>query len=436
MAKVALVIDANGSYGRGLLRGIARFAHSNGQWEVTYEEWFEGDDLPRGLARGRYQGVLCRIRNPRQFIPLQRLHIPIVDLGSMDSSGAIVHIHGDHRVIAGLAAGHLIQCGVSAFGYCGFAGRRFSLRRAVEFEEHLRQHGAATSVLLLPNCDRDHMTPASQNRLRAWLEWLPKPAGIMACNDLCGRQVLAACQQSGIKVPEDVAVVGVDNDEVLCELAIPSMTSVDPAAQRIGFEAAELLESMMRGEPPVMRYILVAPSEIVTRTSTDRIAAQDPTLVLALRYIRDQAGNGLSMKDLLNFLNERGFPISRSTLERRFLATLHHLPHHEITRMRLQRIERLLRNTEYPLWRVAELTGFNSEPQLNHFFKRYRGMTPGVFRVKPPMPQLAIRAHDPACPAAPATGSRGGRFPRAWSFTADGVLGHAPSAENEIASLE
>ncbi len=205
----------------------------------------------------------------------------------------------------------------------------------------------------------------------------------MACNDLCGRQVLAACKHLGIRVPEEIALAGVDNDEVLCELAIPSLTSVDPAAQRIGFEAAELLDRLIQGSRVLPGTVLVSPNEIVARTSTDTYAVGDPILCSALRYIRERAGSGLSLKDVLQNLERQKLSTSRSTLERRFAAVLGHLPHQEIIRVRLQRIERLLRNTEYPLWRIAELTGFNSEPQLNHFFKRYRGMTPGNFRLKP-----------------------------------------------------
>ncbi len=379
--KIALVIDANGSYGRGLLRGIARYAHSNGSWQVTYEEWFEGDALPQWLAPRKFQGVLCRIRNPRQFAALERLRIPVVDLGSMDYSGNIVHVHGDHRAIAKLAADHLMQCGLSVFAYCGFAKQRFSERRSAAFQEYLHQRGSSASLFLL-----DHKPGGADGNLPLlqWLADLPKPAGLMACNDLCGRQVLAACQQLRLRVPEEIALVGVDNDEVLCELAIPSMTSVDPAAQRIGFEAAELLDRLIAGEAPPPGFVLVAPSEIVTRTSTDTFAVDDPLLVAALRCIRERGGSGLSIKDVLQHLCQQGMPVSRSTLERRFAALLRPLPHQEIIRARLHRIERLLRNTEYPLWRIAELTGFNSEPQLNHFFKRYRGITPGNFRLRLP----------------------------------------------------
>ncbi len=387
MINVALVIDAIGSYGRGLLRGIARFVHTNSDWAVRYEEWTEQDDLPTWLTRGKFQGVLCRVRNSRQFGPLRRLGVPIVDLGSLESPRDVANIHSDQFQIARIAAEHLVRCELPNFGYCGFEGRHFSQMRLVAFQKFLRAQNAEPHVFEaslrtreLSQNRRNGRASSYDPKLAAWLNRIPKPVGIMACNDLCGRHILAVCQEIGLRVPEQVAVIGVDNDEVLCELAIPALSSVDPGADKIGFEAAELINQIIRGAKVPTKPLLIAPREVIMRTSTDIIAAGDATVVAAMRYIRNQAGATITVEDILQHLADQSMLVSRSTLERRFKSLLGFFPHDEIVRVRINRIERLLKGTEYPLWRIAETVGLSDEPHLNRYFKLYKGLAPGEFR--------------------------------------------------------
>ncbi len=387
MINIALVIDAIGSYGSGLLRGISRFSHTHPNWTVEYEPWMEEENLPRWLFRGKFQGVVCRIRNPHQFASLRRLRVPIVDLGSLEPPKGIANIHSDHHAIAQLAADNLIQCGLHTFAYCGFESQQASERRAVAFQQYMSEKGFTPQVFISQSRRGTGARRAPGWRssidyanLLPWLKALPKPAGIMACNDICGRLVLAGCQQAGIHVPEEIVLVGVDNDEVLCELAVPTMTSVDPAADRIGFEAAEMLDSVIGGVKAPNKPQLVPPAGVVTRTSTNTIAVADPLVAKALRYIREYTGRGLTVDSVLDYLANDNMLVSRCTLERRFMSVAGFSPYEEINRVRLTRIDRLLLNTRYPLTRVAELTGFDAESHLNRFFKRYRGQTPGRFR--------------------------------------------------------
>ena len=386
MINVGLIIDAIGSYGRGLLRGIARFVHANPSWAVQYEEWMEGDAVPRWLARGQFHGVLCRMRNPRQFESLRRLKVPIVDLGSLPPPPDIANIHSDHAAISRMAAAHLLACELPNLAYCGFEGQLASAHRMRAFQDYLAGHGIRPAVFqaAVPMRMRSPIKPKApaepyDSALAAWLDRVPKPVGIMACNDLCGRRILAVCQRKGLCVPEQVAVIGVDNDEVLCALAIPALSSVDPGADRIGFGAAELLDRLIKGDQVPPAPLLVAPLEVLTRTSTDTIAVGDSMVVAALRYIRTEAGVP-TIEDILAHLDSHRILVSRSTLERRFKMLLGFLPHDEIIRVRVNRIEKLLRSTEFPLWRIAKMAGLADEPHLNRFFRSHRGISPGEFR--------------------------------------------------------
>jgi LacI family transcriptional regulator len=230
----------------------------------------------------------------------------------------------------------------------------------------------------------------------------------MACNDARGRQVLMACRSAGVHVPEEVAVIGVDNDEVLCDLADPPLSSVVPAAERIGYEGAALLERLMRGQRPPSRPLLFDPLGVVTRLSTDTLAVEDARVAAAIRTIRERACDGLNVEGLLEHLAGQGVLLSRSTLERRFAEVLGHSPKDEILRVRLGRVQQLLIDTDHPLSTIAALVGVEHHEYLSALFKARTGETPGRFRRRMGRPARDAKPqsrdakdHCPAAPPAP-----------------------------------
>ncbi|MCG8651110.1 MAG: substrate-binding domain-containing protein, partial [Pirellulales bacterium] len=214
-----------------------------------------------------------------------------------------------------------------------------------------------------------------QERIVQWLGSLPKPIGIMACNDFRGQHVLEACREAKISVPEDVAVIGVDDDQVICDFCQPPLTSVIPAAERIGYEAAALLDQLMRGQTPADPHRTIAPLGINSRQSTDILAIDDVDVVTALKIIRDRACISLSVEQLL-----REVPLARSSLERRFRKYVGRSPQAEIRQVQLKKARRLLRDTDLPLAQIAALTGFKHSEYFSVVFKRETGQTPGAYR--------------------------------------------------------
>jgi LacI family transcriptional regulator len=208
-----------------------------------------------------------------------------------------------------------------------------------------------------------------------WLEQLPKPVGIMACNDIRGQQVVNACRHLGLLVPDEVAVTGVDNDEVLCELSDPPLTSVAPNTGRIGYEAAALLELMMKGGERPKVPIAIPPLGIVTRRSTDVLAIPDRPIAAALRLIREHACDGIRVPDLLKVA-----ALSRSVFERRFVQAVGRSPKAEILRVQLARARQLLTETDVPLPQVAERCGFKHPEHFSTIFREKTGTPPGQFR--------------------------------------------------------
>jgi LacI family transcriptional regulator len=223
--------------------------------------------------------------------------------------------------------------------------------------------------------------------LGQWLFSLANPTGIIACNDVRGAQLLNVCRAKGIRVPDDLAVIGVDNDELICELATPPLSSVVVDAYRTGYVASELLDRMLSGERVADTRLLVDPIGVVSRQSTDIFAIDDPEVGEALRYIRNHACQGIAVSDVA-----RAVHMSRSTLARRFASLTGTTVKAELTRLRIDRIKQLLVDTEYPLAAIARMTGFAHAEYMSTLFKEVTDETPGQYRKK------AKQARHPAPP--------------------------------------
>lgn len=373
--RVTLIVETSLGYGRAILRGISRYVVANQPWSM-YLDLHELHALPPPwLTDWDGDGVISRMTTPEMAESLLRRRIPLVDMTDYYRCEGVPHIYTDHYEVARIAAVHLRERGFRNLAFCGFSDHRWSCERRDGFLKTLSD---------LPNVPvfesrwqlAGHQTwEQQQDEICNWLASLPRPVGIMAANDLRGYHVLDACRRLEISVPEDVAVIGVDNDETLCLMCDPPLSSVATHAERIGYEAAQMLDGMMSGGewPQGDRYI--SPSGIVTRQSTDILAIDDPLVTQCLRIIRERACEGLIVDDLLSEV-----PTSRSILERRFRKFLNRSPQEEIRLMQIKRIKQLLAETELPLHRIAELSGFEHPEYMSVVFKRELGITPGQFR--------------------------------------------------------
>ena len=214
-----------------------------------------------------------------------------------------------------------------------------------------------------------------QEAIAAWVLSLPRPVGVMACNDDRGQQVLDACRRVNVLVPEEVAVIGVDNDEILCSLSSPPLTSVDINTVQVGFEAAALLDRLMAGRRPPAEPFLLPPRGVVPRESTDVLATDDRELAAAIRFIRDHACDGLRVKELV-----RKTGLSRRALERRMEKLLGRSPKEEITRVQIERAKRLLTETDLSAATVAEKCGYSQPKYFSQVFHGKVGLPPGAYR--------------------------------------------------------
>ena len=301
--------------------------------------------------------------------------MPIVYLGELRGTG-LPMLHSDERMIARQAAEHLLERGFHAFGFVGLHGTVWSEQRLEFFTERLQESGRSCEVFEFhAGLGEPNAWLAQEKELTSWLRGLTQPAALMACYDVMGVRVLDACRNAGIAVPEQVAVMAVDNDPLLCTLATPPLTSVAHDLDRIGHEAAALLERMMDGESPPRTETLVEPSGVVCRQSTDVLAIPDAQVAKALRFIREHACDGIDVDDVVRVVQ-----MHRATLKRRFEKFIGRSPKSEIMRLQLRRVKELLRETDFTLVRIADLTGFRHAEYMNVLFKRKEGITPGQYR--------------------------------------------------------
>jgi LacI family transcriptional regulator len=351
---------------------VIAYLRERESWSVYLPEQRRGDRPPTWLHRWHGDGIIARIENRDIAKAVLRTGLPIVDVSSARLIPNIPWVETDDEAIARAAARHLLDRGFRQLAFCGDSQFNWSLWRAEHFRRIAQQAGAATwehQASRTLSWQREH------ERLKQWIHGLPRPIGIMACYDIKGQEVLDACRDLGIRVPEEIAVVGVDDDPLICELCMPKLSSVIPNTHRTGRLAAELLDKMMDGKKVPAAAHLIGPIGLSTRRSTDVLVIEDQDVAAALQMIRQRACDGLRVSDLL-----REIPLSRRVLESRFAKHLGRTPHEEIERVRIDCVKRLLRETDLPLSAIARQTGLSSEYYLSVAFKRATGQPPSEYR--------------------------------------------------------
>ncbi|MFG0265593.1 MAG: substrate-binding domain-containing protein [Rhodopirellula sp. JB055] len=378
---VALLIESSRAYGRGLLRGIAAYAQEHSHWSLRHQEMAINADPPSWLSKWRGDGVLVRAETQKMVRAIQDLGLPVIDLRCWRSAGLFPGFDTEAASVVKLAVDHLRDRGFTQFGFCGFGGANYSDRRLVEMRRYVRSMGHEVASYMSPGpihattFDAEQNGMLDQKGLERWLRSLKTPVGILACNDIRAQQLLNACHQCQIHVPDEIAIVGVDNDDVICPLCSPPLTSVEPNTHKIGYEAASLLETMMDGEAVTPDINWVPARRIVVRGSTDSIPVDDAEFTKAYRFIRENACRGVSVQDVADAV-----PMSRRSLERKMRTYLNQSPSDLIASIRVARIKELLETTSQPLKKIARLTGFNYDEHMAKFFKKLTGVPPGQYR--------------------------------------------------------
>jgi LacI family transcriptional regulator len=372
---VALIVETAKQYDRGLLRGIGRYIKGHGPWSVYLEERGPGDGVPDWLRRWKGDGIIARTRDVPMLEALLATGAPVVELRRQVAGRDLPSVHCDDDAISALAIAHFRERGFRRFAFCGREGERWSDLRCAAFREGLARDGHECHVYSPTRRARATSWEWEQDDVARWLSRLPHPVGVLACNDIRGLQVLDACRRTSLPVPERVAVLGVDNDVVLCELADPPLSSIDQDLERIGHEAAALLDRLMAGEPAPGQPILVEPLGVVARLSTDIMAIEDPAVATAIRLVRQ----GAAVRGGVGQIAERTGLTLRS-LQRRFKALTGRTIQEEALEAQLGRVRQMLAESDLKLDAIARKAGYRSTSYLCTCFKRRTGSTPAEYR--------------------------------------------------------
>ncbi len=381
--RVALLIESSRTYGRGILRGIACYAHVHGPWSFfTVERDLHGG-VPPILTTWKGDGIIARIENRGMAEKLRKLGCPVIDVLGQNVFKGVPSFDTDAEVVAQLAVNFFLKAGFRHFAYVGYPGIPFSDKRRAAFARFLLEHGHKLRVLPHNPVGEEskHIQAIEQEGISAegaiarWLQQQPHPLAVLACNDVRAQQVLNACREHDLRVPDQVAVMGVDNDDVLCALCEPPLTSIEPDTERLGYEAAEMLARMMKGDRDVPAKKQIPPTRLIERVSTDIVAIEDPITVQAVRFIRDNIGSGIAVKDVLAQVQR-----SRTDLEQRFRRALKRSIRAELLRCRLDRVSSLLQETNLNLTEIARKSGFSSGAHLCRLFQKHYRQSPTEYR--------------------------------------------------------
>jgi LacI family transcriptional regulator len=383
--RVAILVETSRAFGRGILEGVARYVQQHGPWDMYFQPRGLADPPPKWLHAWEGDGILARIDNAEMAKAVLGAGLPALDLrGRLPGLGLTV-VGVDNRAVTRLGFEHLADQGFRSFAFCRSAGDTHPHTDECQayFRKHVEAAGHPYFCNLPPGSGRpDVPWDEEQQRLADWLRGLPKPVGLMACIDDTGFQVLEACRRAGVLVPDEVAVVGANNDTILCDLAGPPMSSIDTNTRQVGYEAAACLARLMRrrasrrgevcGSPT---RIKVRPRGVVVRQSSDVLAIADRSVAAAVHFIRTAAGDGVGVADVL-----RRVDVSRTVLDQRFKAALGRTVKEEVLRARLSRARRLLSDSTLPLDVVAVRSGFGTAKYMGDAFARELGIRPGEYR--------------------------------------------------------
>jgi LacI family transcriptional regulator len=371
--KVILVVETSRAFGRRLLLGITKYARLHGPWAFYREPSGLQSSYPK-LKDWHADGII--MRNAKTSKQLLELNIPTILVPhNNEIYPEFPVVKTDGESISKMAADHLLNISLKNFAYCGFDDFPWSAERQKYFEKYLKDKNFYVSIFIRPKNLSRRKWESEQILMADWLKCLPKPIGIMACNDDRGQHVIEACKIAQLRIPEDVAVIGVDNDDLICDLCDPPLSSVALNVEKAGYETARLLDFMMNNRKTVNKNIVVRPTYVRIRHSTDIIATEDKELTKAISYIRQNFRKNIRVEDVVE-----STILSRRSLEQRFRNKLNRSINSEIRRIRVEHISKLLVETDLSISEIAYSLGFSSAEHISRYFQREKGKCLREFR--------------------------------------------------------
>jgi LacI family transcriptional regulator len=373
--RIILLMDTSRGYEQGLIRGILKYSRLHGPWK-----FFRIIPIVSGgrkiilaeLRNWKADGIIMREKD--EFIEALSLRLPTIIAPYRNTFDKYSNIITNDSAVGIMAAEHLLDRGFRNFAFYGVGSWLWSINRQKSFSTRLAKDGFKTHIYtdLKQNSQIE-----KQSRLADWLSSVPKPFGLMVCTDDRSHDCIEACKIAGLSIPEDTALIGVGNDELVCDFSDPPLSSIVLNTEQGGYTAAELLAGMINRKKIINKNIIVEPLHTVTRQSTDILATEDRNIAKAICFIRDNAGHNINVEDVV-----KSVPVSRRALYHRFKKVLGRSIHEEIRRIQAQYAAKMLIETDLQVTEIACKLGYPDAKNLSRIFRMEKGITPMAYRKK------------------------------------------------------
>ena len=382
MHKIILLIDISEEYGQNLMKGVVKYSKENGPWifcrmPLFYRETLGMQGIVDFAKEWEADGIIAQLYNDLDIKKVLDAGIFLIVEDFKERFVDIPNITGGYFEAGKLGAEYFIQKGFKNFAFYGFKNIVWSRERSEGFENHLATQGFPVYYFdhdQTPSRELWHYKPSA---LSNWLQGLPKPIAIMACDDERGQHITEACKHAKIQIPEEIAVLGVDNDIMTCNLSDPPLSSIDLDTEKGGYEAARLMDKMISKQIAQHYDIIVMPTQVITRQSTDIASANDKYIAKALKFIHQNIDNRINVIDVI-----KQVPLSRRALEKRFQETTGTGVYNYIYNLQIQKFAQRLLETDKTIFEIAIESGFDNSKNISRQFKQVKGCTPIEYRKK------------------------------------------------------
>jgi LacI family transcriptional regulator len=359
----------------GIIAGVEKYAKEAGNWDLVVSPHLS-DSLRIPCSQSRYDGIIARV-TPRWAKVVEKARIPLVNVLQNHTAKNVPTVVPDRQASGVLAAEHFLARGFRTFGYLGFRPDKNSRLQFEGYRRRLQEEGLDCNAFWTSfKFDENYKSwERFVAEVEQWMATWERPMAILATTDHSCRHLASLCNRRGVNIPHDVALIGSHNHALLCEQTAPTLTSIDMGFDRVGFEAAKLLDSLMKGGRQSNKTITLPPTGVIVRKSTDAMAVDDPLVGAAMGFISERAHHGIKVPDVVEAVG-----VNRRTLERRFQIVLGRTIADEMTRHKIERIQRRLVNSDETIRTLALGSGFISAKQLVKTFSDVVGMTPREYR--------------------------------------------------------
>jgi LacI family transcriptional regulator len=368
------MIEPLGEYIQGLLRGIVKYSNTKRSW-ILFREPGKHEGILPPLDPSQADGIIAKIPNTPKALSKLPKSVATITIGYRKIISGLPQILGDTTEIGKIAADYFLARGFKNFAYCGFDEMHWSRERGESYRNTIEDQGF--NVSFYKNIKKTKKQPwqVELQDIAKWLKSIAHPTAVLACNDERGQHIIHACKIAKLRIPEEIAILGVDNDNFVCGLSTPPLSSIALSVEKAGYQAAELLDKMIRTKKSCEKSVIVRPTHVVTRQSTDILAIEDEQLAEAINFIHKNCNSQISVEDVVDTL-----ALSRRSIERKFRKHLSRSVNEEIRRIRVNNIIKMLLNTDLTITQIGLALAYKDLTHIARYFKEETSITPSQYR--------------------------------------------------------